>query len=128
MIKRTLILFLIILLTACSNLNKKIVVNNSEKILLATQLEELKVDLSKNNTSNLEHFIKPSLKNDYVLSRMKNIDFSRVNMFFSEPIFEGDRAANIVAFNAENTTLYLDFEYEFKDDIWQIIDMKERRR
>lgn len=128
MIKRTLILFLIILLTACSNLNKKIVVAQREKNQLISQLEELKSDLASNNMQNLDNFIRPGLKNDYALSRLKNVDFSKINLFFSEPVFEDNRAANVIAFNAENSTLYLDFEYEFKDNIWQIIDMKERRR
>lgn len=127
MIKRTLILFLIILLTACSNLNKY-VVNDIEKGQLTSKLRDIKEELSENSSKTLTNMLKPSLKNDYVLGHLENLDFRRIKIFFSQPEFQGSLAKNTIAFNSLDSTIYLELEYKFKNGIWQITDVKERRR
>ncbi|MGL4402115.1 MAG: hypothetical protein ACRCTS_00025 [Fusobacteriaceae bacterium] len=127
MIKRTLILFLIILLTACSNLNEYIV-NNIEKEQLTLKLRDIKEDLSENRNKSLIGMLKPSFKNDYILGQLDKMDFRRLKIFFSQPEFQGTLAKNIIAFNSSDTTLYMELEYQFINGIWQITDIKERRR
>ncbi len=127
MIKRTLILFLIILLTACSNSNKYIV-DNLEKEQLTLKLRDIKTDLSENSSDSLVKMIEPSLKNDYILGQLKNLDFRRIKIFFSQPEFQGALAKNIIGFNSLDSTIYIELEYRFRDGVWQITDMKEKRR
>lgn len=127
MIKRTLILFLIILLTACSNLNKY-VVNDIEKEQLTLKLRDIKKDLSGNNSKSLMMMLEPSLTNDYMLVQLEKLDFRRIKIFFSQPEFQGALAKNIIAFNSLDSTFYMELEYKFKNGIWQITDMKEKRR
>ncbi|MGL4253623.1 MAG: hypothetical protein ACRCU6_03260 [Fusobacteriaceae bacterium] len=127
MIRRTLILFLIILLTGCSNLNKY-VVNNIEKEQLTLKLRDIKDDLSENSSDSLVKMIEPSLKNDYILRQIKTLDFRRIKIFFSKPEFQGTLAKNIIGFNSLDSTIYIELEYRFRDGIWQITDMKEIRR
>ncbi|MGL4981207.1 MAG: hypothetical protein ACRC40_04720 [Fusobacteriaceae bacterium] len=102
--------------------------NVLEREQLNLKLRDVKEDLSENNSKSLLEMIEPSLKNNHISSQIKNLNFQRVKIFFSQPEFQGSLANNIIAFNFSDTTFYMELKYEFKDGIWQITDMKEKRR
>lgn len=127
MFKNNLILFLIILLTACSNLKVRNL-SFQEKISLENQIEDLKFSLKSNNFQEIEPFLESSLKNQVILQEIKKIDFTNISLFSSPLEFENSFANNTLGVSSQGNTLYLDLKYRLKNNVWKIVEIKERRR
>ncbi|MGL4534539.1 MAG: hypothetical protein ACRC0V_01420 [Fusobacteriaceae bacterium] len=127
MFKTNLILFLIILLTACSN-SKVINLNFQEKISLENQIEDLKTSLKSNDFIEIESFLESSLKKQLILTEIKKIDFTNTSLFSSPLEFENSFANNTLGISFQDNTLYLDLKYQLKKNVWKIVEIKERRR
>ncbi|MGL5050495.1 MAG: hypothetical protein ACRC0K_01520 [Fusobacteriaceae bacterium] len=127
MFKTNLILFLIILLTACSNLKVKNL-NFQEKISLENQIEDLKTSLKSNDFIEIESFLESSLKKQLILTEIKKIDFTNTSLFSSPLEFENSFANNTLGVSFQGYTLYLDLKYQLKKNVWKIVEIKERRR
>lgn len=127
MFKNNLILFLIILLTACSNLEIRNL-NSQEKISLENKIEYLKSSLKNSDFQEIESFLEDSLKNQFFLKEIKKIDFTRISLFSSPLQFENSFAKNTLGISSQGNTVYLDLKYQFKNNGWKIVEIKERRR
>ena len=108
-------------------------VNKKETILkeresLVCLVENIKSELKQGDTSLLEKTLVPNIRNNFIKTKIQNIDFSKVNIFNSKPQFLGITATNIVGFNTQEITLYYDVKYELKNGEWRIVSFKERRR
>ncbi|MGL4687719.1 MAG: hypothetical protein ACRCVS_03415 [Fusobacteriaceae bacterium] len=127
MFNKKLILFLIILLTGCSNLRvKEISILEQQK--LSVQLDNFKNSLKTNSINNFDSFFNDNIKTQYTLKELKKIDFSEVRFFYSKPLFNNTIATNIIGFNGFDRVFYFDLTYQFKNDNWIIINIKEIRR
>lgn len=122
------LLISIVFFTSCSSLEKKKELSISDREKLIVLLENIKTDLGKGETKVLEESLNSGIKTTFIKNEIQNIDFSKINIFTSNPQFLGETATNIVGFNAQSTTVYYDVKYELKNGEWKITEFKERRR
>ncbi|MGL5123463.1 MAG: hypothetical protein ACRC6K_04815 [Fusobacteriaceae bacterium] len=127
MFNKKLILFLIILLTGCSNLTIK-EVSILEQQKLTIQLDNFKNSLKTNSINNFDSFFYNNIKAQHILKELKKIDFSEVSFFYSKPLFNNNIATNTIGINSFDRVFYFNLTYQFKNDIWLIINIKEIRR
>lgn len=125
MSKNIIILFFTLLLIACSNIDVK-PLKQEEKLKLSQQLNLFKAEL-KNNSDNLSDFFDENLRNKYILKRLENIDFSNINIFYTNPVFNEKKAFNVIAFSSNGNTFYFEVTYEFFQDKWEIINIIEKK-
>lgn len=121
------LLISIVFFTSCSSLEKKKELSISDREKLIVLLENIKTDLGKGETKVLEESLNSGIKTTFIKNEIQNIDFSKINIFTSNPQFLGETATNIVGFNAQSTTVYYDVKYELKKGEWKITEFKERR-
>ena len=117
----------ILFLIGCSNIEKREDFTLKERESLIVLIDNIKDELQVGNTELLRESFLPSIRNDFVKSEIENIDFSKINIFNSKPIFLKNKASNIVGFTLQSTTIYYDVEYSLKNGIWKIVKFKERR-
>lgn len=117
----------VILLTGCSSIVSREELTLKEKDNLVILVENIKKELQIGDTHLLEESFAPTIKNNFVKKEIQNIDFSKINIFTSKPIFKENEASNIIGFNVQSMTVYYDVEYFFKDGNWKIVKFKERR-
>lgn len=119
-----LILFLNLLLISCSNLDTQ--KYNKKDITLFNK--NIETNLKENNFDYIEKNIKRSLKNDYILSLIKKIDFTKTNIFISDPRLreEDNKIYSIIAINYIDRTIYFDIFYGFYNNRLFITEIKER--
>lgn len=127
MLKNVLILFLFILLTACSNLEKKFI-DEQEKNILIVKLENFKKDLKNGSFQNYDDFFSNKLRAQKAYEELRNIDFTDVNIMYSLPQFKEDEAINVIGFSSDTYTLYVEATYKFVNNKWTIINITEKRR
>ena len=127
--KIILLIAMIFLLISCSNNNYiKTGFSQNEKQELILFKDKIKNNLSENNLAYIKENTKDSYRNKYILEKLQNIDFTKLNIFVSEPSYTNEYPSSLLALNMNEDTYYfvLFFIFDNKNKKWLIFDLKER--
>ena len=127
--KIILLIAMIFLLISCSNNNYiKTVFSQNEKQELILFKEKIKNNLSENNLAYIKENTKDSYRNKYILEKLQNIDFTKLNIFVSEPSYTNEYPSSLLALNMNEDTYYFElfFIFDNQNKKWLIFDLKER--
>ena len=127
--KIILFIAMIFLLISCSNNNYiKTGFSQNEKQELILFKDKIKNNLSENNLAYIKENTKDSYRNRYILEKLQNIDFTKLNIFVSEPSYTNEYPSSLLALNMNEDTYYFDliFTYDSQNKKWLIFDLKER--
>jgi len=127
--KIILLIAMIFLLISCSNNNYiKTGFSQNEKQELILFKDKIKNNLSENNLAYIKENTKDSYRNRYILEKLQNIDFTKINIFVSEPSYTDEYPSSLLALNMNEDTYYFDliFTYDSQNKEWLIFDLKER--
>ena len=127
--KIILLIAMIFLLISCSTNNYiKTGFSQNEKQELILFKDKIKNNLSENNLAYIKENTKDSYRNRYILEKLQNIDFTKINIFVSEPSYTDEYPSSLLALNMNEDTYYFDliFTYDSQNKKWLIFDLKER--
>ena len=127
--KIILLIAMIFLLVSCSNNNYiKTGFSQNEKQELILFKDKIKSNLSENNLAYIKENTKDSYRNRYILEKLQNIDFTKLNIFVSEPSYTNEYPSSLLALNMNEDTYYFDliFTYDSQNKKWLIFDLKEK--
>jgi len=127
--KIILLITMLFLLISCSNNNYiKTGFSQNEKQELVLFKDRIKNNLSENNLAYIKENTKDSYRNRYILEKLQNIDFTKINIFVSEPSYTDEYPSSLLALNMNEDTYYFDliFTYDSQNKKWLIFDLKER--
>ena len=127
--KIILLITMLFLLISCSNNNYiKTGFSQNEKQELILFKDKIKNNLSENNLAYIKENTKDSYRNKYILEKLQNIDFTKLNIFVSEPSYTNEYPSSLLALNMNEDTYYfvLFFIFDNKNKKWLIFDLKER--
>lgn len=127
--KIILIITMLFLLISCSNNNYiKTGFSQNEKQELILFKDKIKNNLSENNLAYIKENTKDSYRNKYILEKLQNIDFTKLNIFVSEPSYTNEYPSSLLALNMNEDTYYFDliFTYDSQNKKWLIFDLKEK--
>jgi len=127
--KIILLIAMIFLLISCSNNNYiKTGFSQNEKQELILFKDKIKNNLSENNLAYIKENTKDSYRNRYILEKLQNIDFTKINIFVSEPSYTDEYPSSLLALNMNEDTYYFDliFTYDSQNKKWLIFDLKEK--
>ena len=127
--KIILIITMLFLLISCSNNNYiKTGFSQNEKQELILFKDKIKTNLSENNLAYIKENTKDSYRNRYILEKLQNIDFTKLNIFVSQPSYTTEYPSSILALNMNEDTYYFDliFIYDKQNKKWLIFDLKEK--
>ena len=127
--KIILFIAMIFLLISCSNNNYiKTVFSQNEKQELILFKEKIKNNLSENNLAYIKENTKDSYRNRYILEKLQNIDFTKLNIFVTEPSYTNEYPSSLLALNMNEDTYYFDliFTYDSQNKKWLNFDLKEK--
>ena len=127
--KIILLIAMIFLLISCSNNNyvQKGFSQNEKQALILFK-DRIKSNLSENNLAYIKENTKDSYRNRYILEKLQNIDFTKLNIFVSQPSYTTEYPSSILALNMNEDTYYFDliFIYDKQNKKWLIFDLKEK--
>ena len=127
--KIILLIAMIFLLISCSNNNyvQKGFSQNEKQALILFK-DKIKSNLSENNLAYIKENTKDSYRNRYILEKLQNIDFTKLNIFVSQPSYTTEYPSSILALNMNEDTYYFDliFTYDSQNKKWLIFDLKEK--
>ena len=127
--KIILLIAMIFLLISCSNNNyvRKGFSQNEKQALILFK-DKIKKNLSENNLAYIKENTKDSYRNRYILKQLQNIDFTKLNIFVSQPSYKTEYPSSILALNMNEDTYYFDliFIYNSRNKKWLIFDLKEK--
>ena len=127
--KIILLIAILFLLISCSNNNYiKIGFSQNEKQELILFKDKIKTNLSENNLAYIKENTKDSYRNKYILEKLQNIDFTKLNIFVSEPSYTNEYPSSLLALNMNEDTYYFElfFIFDNKNKKWLIFDLKEK--
>ena len=127
--KIILLITILFLLISCSNNNYiKTGFSQNEKQELVLFKDRIKNNLSENNLAYIKENTKDSYRNKYILEKLQNIDFTKLNIFVSEPSYTNEYPSSLLSLNMNEDTYYFDliFTYHSQNKKWLIFDLKER--
>ena len=127
--KIILFIAMIFLLISCSNNNYiKTGFSQNEKQELILFKDKIKSNLSENNLAYIKENTKDSYRNKYILEKLQNIDFTKLNIFVSEPSYTNEYPSSLLALNMNEDTYYFElfFIFDNQNKKWLIFDLKER--
>ena len=127
--KIILIITMLFLLISCSNNNYiKTGFSQNEKQELILFKDKIKTNLSENNFAYIKENTKDSYRNKYILEKLQNIDFTKLNIFISEPSYTNEYPSSLLALNMNEDTYYFElfFIFDNKNKKWLIFDLKEK--
>ena len=127
--KIILLIAMIFLLISCSNNNYiKTGFSQNEKQELILFKDKIKTNLSENNLAYIKENTKDSYRNRYILEKLQNIDFTKLNIFVSEPSYTNEYPSSLLALNMNEDTYYFElfFIFDNQNKKWLIFDLKER--
>lgn len=128
MIKKFCVLFLVVLATSCSNLNKNSFENNDEmKKKLISRIELIQKDLENNKLETLENTLDIPIKGSFIVRELSKYDLSKVKFYFTPPVVENKTAENVVGLRYGENTLYYNLKYKYLDGKWRIVKFIEGR-
>ena len=127
--KIILLIAMIFLLISCSNnnyINTGFSQNEKQELILFK--DKIKNNLSENNLAYIKENTKDSYRNKYILEKLQNIDFTKLNIFVSEPSYTNEYPSSLLALNMNEDTYYfvLFFIFDNKNKKWLIFDLKEK--
>ena len=127
--KIILLIAMVFLLISCSNNNyvqKGFSQNEKQELILFK--DKIKNNLSENNLAYIKENTKDSYRNRYILEKLQNIDFTKLNIFVSQPSYTTEYPSSILALNMNEDTYYFDliFIYDKQNKKWLIFDLKEK--
>ena len=127
--KIILLIAMVFLLISCSNNNyvQKGFSQNEKQALILFK-DRIKSNLSENNLAYIKENTKDSYRNRYILEKLQNIDFTKLNIFVSQPSYTTEYPSSILALNMNEDTYYFDliFIYDKQNKKWLIFDLKEK--
>lgn len=127
--KIILLIAMVFLLISCSNNNyvQKGFSQNEKQALILFK-DKIKSNLSENNLAYIKENTKDSYRNRYILEKLQNIDFTKLNIFVSQPSYTTEYPSSILALNMNEDTYYFDlmFVYDIQNKKWLIFDLKEK--
>lgn len=127
--KIILLIAMVFLLISCSNNNyvQKGFSQNEKQALILFK-NKIKSNLSENNLTYIKENTKDSYRNRYILEKLQNIDFTKLNIFVSQPSYTTEYPSSILALNMNEDTYYFDliFIYDKQNKKWLIFDLKEK--
>ena len=127
--KIILLITMLFLLISCSNNNYiKTGFSQNEKQELILFRDKIKNNLSENNLAYIKENTKDSYRNKYILEKLQNIDFTKLNIFVSEPSYTNEYPSSLLALNMNEDTYYFElfFIFDNQNKKWLIFDLKER--
>ena len=127
--KIILLIAMIFLLISCSNNNYiKTGFSQNEKQELILFKDKIKNNLSENNLAYIKENTKDSYRNRYILEKLQNIDFTKLNIFVSEPSYTNEYPSSLLALNMNEDTYYFElfFIFDNQNKKWLIFDLKEK--
>ena len=127
--KIILLIAMIFLLISCSNNNYiKTGFSQNEKQELILFKDKIKNNLSENNLAYIKENTKDSYRNKYILEKLQNIDFTKLNIFVSELSYTNEYPSSLLALNMNEDTYYFElfFIFDNKNKKWLIFDLKEK--
>ena len=127
--KIILLITILFLLISCSNNNYiKTGFSQNEKQELILFKDKIKNNLSENNLAYIKENTKDSYRNKYILEKLQNIDFTKLNIFVSEPSYTNEYPSSLLALNMNEDTYYFElfFIFDNQNKKWLIFDLKER--
>ena len=127
--KIILLITMLFLLISCSNNNYiKTGFSQNEKQELILFKDKIKNNLSENNLAYIKENTKDSYRNRYILEKLQNIDFTKLNIFVSEPSYTNEYPSSLLALNMNEDTYYFElfFIFDNQNKKWLIFDLKER--
>ena len=127
--KIILLIAMVFLLISCSNnIYVQKCFSQNEKQALVLFKDEIKSNLSENNLAYIKENTKDSYRNRYILEKLQNIDFTKLNIFVSQPSYTTEYPSSILALNMNEDTYYFDliFIYDKQNKKWLIFDLKEK--
>ena len=127
--KIILLITMLFLLISCSNNNYiKTGFSQKEKQELVLFKDRIKNNLSENNLAYIKENTKDSYRNKYILEKLQNIDFTKLNIFVSEPSYTNEYPSSLLALNMNEDTYYFElfFIFDNQNKKWLIFDLKER--
>ena len=127
--KIILVITMLFLLISCSNNNYiKTGFSQNEKQELILFKDKIKTNLSENNLAYIKENTKDSYRNKYILEKLQNIDFTKLNIFVSEPSYTNEYPSSLLALNMNEDTYYFElfFIFDNQNKKWLIFDLKER--
>ena len=127
--KIILIITMLFLLISCSNNNYiKTGFSQNEKQELILFKDKIKTNLSENNLAYIKENTKDSYRNKYILEKLQNIDFTKLNIFVSEPSYTNEYPSSLLALNMNEDTYYFELFFIFnkQNKRWLIFDLKEK--
>ena len=127
--KIILLIAMVFLLISCSNNNyvQKGFSQNEKQALILFK-DKIKSNLSENNLAYIKENTKDSYRNRYILEKLQNIDFTKINIFVSEPSYTNEYPSSLLALNMNEDTYYFElfFIFDNQNKKWLIFDLKER--
>ena len=127
--KIILLIAMVFLLISCSNNNyvQKGFSQNEKQALILFK-DKIKSNLSENNLAYIKENTKDSYRNRYILEKLQNIDFTKINIFVSEPSYTDEYPSSLLALNMNEDTYYFElfFIFDNQNKKWLIFDLKER--
>ena len=127
--KIILLIAMVFLLISCSNNNyvQKGFSQNEKQALILFK-DKIKSNLSENNLAYIKEKTKDSYRNRYILEKLQNIDFTKLNIFVSQPSYTTEYPSSILALNMNEDTYYFDliFIYDKQNKKWLIFNLKEK--
>ena len=127
--KIILLITMLFLLISCSNNNYiKTGFSQNEKQELVLFKDRIKNNLSENNLAYIKENTKDSYRNKYILEKLQNIDFTKLNIFVSEPSYTNEYPSSLLALNMNEDTYYFElfFIFDNQNKKWLIFDLKEK--
>ena len=127
--KIILLIAMIFLLISCSNnnyINTGFSQNEKQELILFK--DKIKNNLSENNLAYIKENTKDSYRNKYILEKLQNIDFTKLNIFVSEPSYTNEYPSSLLALNMNEDTYYFElfFIFDNQNKKWLIFDLKEK--
>ena len=127
--KIILLIAMVFLLISCSNnnyINTGFSQNEKQELILFK--DKIKNNLSENNLAYIKENTKDSYKNKYILEKLQNIDFTKLNIFVSEPSYTNEYPSSLLALNMNEDTYYFElfFIFDNQNKKWLIFDLKEK--
>ena len=127
--KIILFITMLFLLISCSNnnyINTGFSQNEKQELILFK--DKIKNNLSENNLAYIKENTKDSYRNKYILEKLQNIDFTKLNIFVSEPSYTNEYPSSLLALNMNEDTYYFElfFIFDNQNKKWLIFDLKEK--
>ena len=109
------------------NLKKKLQKRKLQKQNLIEAITTIKEELKKNNFNKLSNLLKKNLANNIKIKKLKENDFSNLNIYSGKIKFNKNYATILILFNYLEESIYYEIEFEILKGKWKIKNIKERR-